>query len=253
MNIAVAPHMPIIANGDNENQAFKSLSLLSLPKGVILYVPENWYEFLAECPGITKDYDLFSLLLSLPVEEVIPVKKAKYIKLDPDILSACDTTIQEIAKQQLYAIYLCRDAKRIYAGIDDQDDKFDLYSDKGIATIINFKPGGKTSLKDLIDSFAPQLDQLKHFQDGRKDGEKEVSPFSAYDKYNESYAKSLLKRAYEDHPGDISDKTYLYTYDSKYKTFVQFRPDRNNKYHGMDISIEAAQELCPYIVRLYHK
>ena len=56
MNIAVAPHMPIIANGVNGNNEFDNLSLLDLPRGVTLYVPEKWIEFLSECPEITQNY-----------------------------------------------------------------------------------------------------------------------------------------------------------------------------------------------------
>ncbi|MDE6130611.1 MAG: hypothetical protein K2F74_03365 [Muribaculaceae bacterium] len=102
-------------------------------------------------------------------------------------------------------------------------------------------------------TYAPRLNQLKHSHEGRKAGDKDVSPFSAYDKYDESYARKLLKQAYEDYPDDIDDNTYLYTYDAKNKTFVEFRPDRNNEYHGMDISKEVARRKCPEIMKLYHQ
>lgn len=253
MNIAVAPHMPIIANGDNGNIEFDNLSLLDLPTGVTLYVPEQWLEFLTECPSIVQNYELFSQLLELPVQEVISVKKANYIKLTPDVLANSNPVDRDIAKQQLYAIFLIRDAKRIYGGIPNSANEFTLLSDKGSARIINFDPTTELSLREKIDSYAPKLKQLKHYQERRTAGNKEVSPFSAYDKYNEDYACRLLRQAYEEHPGDINDETYLYTYDYKFKTFVEFRPDRNNEYHGMDISKEDARKKCPQIMELYHK
>lgn len=253
MNIAVAPHMPIIANGVNGNNEFDNLSLLDLPRGVTLYVPEKWIEFLSECPEITQNYELFSQLLELSVQEITPVKKANYIKLNPDILANCTASDRDIAKQQLYAIFLIRDTKRIYAGITNTVKEFTVSSDKEYVKIINFNPSTNLPLKELIESYAPKLNQLKHSQERRTDGDKEVSPFSAYDKYNEDYARLLLRRAYEEYPGEIDDKTYLYTYDSKFKTFVEFRPDRNNEYHGMDISKDDARTKCPQILKLYHK
>lgn len=245
--------MPVIAAGGNGESEFENLSLLNLPAGVTLYVPEKWCEFLSSCPGIAHDYELFSWLLELPVQEIISVKKANYIKLNPDILNGCDEGETNTAKQQLYAIFLQKDAKRIYAGVAGQVNEFTLSSDKGSAKIINFNPGSITSLRDLIESYAPKLNQLNHYQELRKDGNKVVSPFSAYDKYNEDYARQLLRKAYDEHSGDIDDDTYLYTYDTKFKTFVEFRPDRNNEYHGMDISKEAARKKCPHILGLYHK
>lgn len=253
MNIAIALHMPLIADGGNGIIVFDNLSLLDLPNGVTLYVSEKWDEFLYECPLISNDYDLFPQLLELPVVEVSPTKKAFYIKLNPDVLAACNEKVRHIALQQLYAISRDEDAKRIYAGMDNKVDEFDLSYDKKIFSIINFNPNGNQSLKEMIDSYAPKLNQLKHIQKARLEGNKTVSPFSAYDRYNEEYAKMLLRRAYEEFPGEVGDKTYLYTYDTKFKTFVEFRPDRNNEYHGMDISREIACKKCMFIVKLYHK
>lgn len=253
MKIAVAPHLPIIANGCNGNNEFERLSLFDLPTGVTIYVPENWCEFLTQCPGIARDYELFSWLLELPVQEVIHVKKANYIKLNPDVLADCNDMERDTAKQQLYAVYLHKDAKRIYAGIASPVEDFILSSDKCQATIINFNPQTALSLKEKIDSYAPKLNQLKHYQEKRMDGNKEVSPFSAYDKYNEDYARQLLRKAYEEYPGDVDDDTFLYTYDTKFKTFVEFRRNRNKEYHGMDISKEVARKKCPDIVKLYHQ
>lgn len=65
--------------------------------------------------------------------------------------------------------------------------------------------------------------------------------------------RNLFFNEHEDYGGDVDDRTYLYTYDKKYKTFVQFRPNRNNEYHGMDISLEQAKRKAPEIVRKYHR
>lgn len=253
MKIAVAPHLPIIAAGYNGNHEFDKLSLPDLPSGVTLYVPEEWDDFLAECPGIAQDYELFSLLLTLPVVKIQSAKKADYIKLNPDILADSEKHVRDIAKQQLFAIYLIDDAKRIYAGIPKAGTDFIVSADNHEVKIINFSPDSNLSLKELIYSYAPKLNQLKHNQKRRIAGNKEISSFSAYDRLNEDYARLLLRQAYEEYPGEIDERTYLYTYDAKCKTFVEFRPDRNNEYHGMDISRKEALAKCPRIVELYHK
>lgn len=253
MKIVLAPHMPILANGSRECATLHNLSLLSLPNYVTLIVPENWCQFLSECNGIASDYELFSMLLELPVQEVQNHKKAEYIKLNPDILSECDSADKETARQQLFAMWQLANTRRIYAGTKCPAVSFGVTVDGCVKPFIHHVADSKSDVKALIDSFEPKLVQLKHFKDGRKDGDKIISPFSAYDKNDDSYARRLLKQAYEEHLGDIDETTYLYTYDAKNKTFVQFRPDRGNTYHGMDIDIERARIEAPGIVRLYHK
>lgn len=253
MKIVVAPHMPILAQRSHYINEYECLSLLALPVNVIILVPENWDTFLSECEDIASNYELFSLLLELPVTEVESVKKANYIRINPDILNGCDQDVRDVAKQQLFALSLYRNARRIYAGTAHPAEAFEVSSDKSVAPCVHFRPNGERTLKDYIDSFEPVLRQLKHFQEPRKDGDREVSAFSAYDKNDERYAKKLLKRAYEEHNGDIDDRTYLYTYDAKNKTFVEFRPSRGNEYHGLDITDEYARSEAPDIVRLYHK
>lgn len=253
MNIAVAPYIPIIKDAYVGNIQFDNLSLFDLPTGVIFYVPEKWDEFLANCSGIAEDYELFSSLLDLPVEEVTPVKKAEYIKLNPDVLMQCNESDSYNIRQLLYALFLYKEGKRIYAGCVSSINTFTLSSDKEKASIVNYNPASSISLKGFIDSYIPRLTQLQHYKEGRKNGNRDISPFSAYDRNDEAYAKLLLRKAYEEHLGDIDDDTYLYTYDPKFKTFVEFRPNRNNEYHGMDISKEVARKKCPEIVKLYHK
>lgn len=253
MNIVVAPHMPILAQKSQYSSEFEYMSLLYLPKNITILVPENWNSFLSECEDITTDYELFSLLLELPVEEVSPVKKANYIRISPNILDNCDDAVKDIAKQQLFALSLYGDYRKIYSGTDYPSESFEISSDRKTSKCVHFRLTGERTLKDYIASFEPILMQLKHFQESRKDGEREVSAFSAYDKNDERYAKQLLKQAYDDHDGDMDDRTYLYTYDPKNKTFVEFRPSRGNQYHGYDIDIEYARSKAPDIVRLYHK
>ncbi len=90
MNIVVAPHIPLLINGAKDNPQFESLDLLDLPNNVTLLVPKNWEEILVESSGIVSDYELFSMLIELPVEFITADKKATYIKLNPDILEVCE-------------------------------------------------------------------------------------------------------------------------------------------------------------------
>lgn len=253
MKIVVAPHIPLVVSGSKENPQFESLDLLGLPNNVTLLVPENWDELLVASSGIVSDYELFSMLIELPVECIIPEKKAVYIKINPDILEDCNEEVKDTAKQQLYALWKYKSSRRIYAGTSHPADKFKVLSDKTAVDVLHFRPGKEQRLRLIIESFEPELWQLKHFHEGRVDGGKEVAPFSAYSKRDDKYAKSLLRQAYEDYDGDVDDRTYLYTYDAKYKTFVEFRPDRGNKYHGRDIDIEYAKRKAPDIVRRYNQ
>lgn len=248
MKIAVAPYMPILAPENSASSAFANLSLESMPSYLIVLVPSDWLECIYNMP-----YELLSLLQKLNYQECPSSRKSQHIKTDPDILSVCPSEEQVIAKQQLLELSGLNDFKRIFAGINVSHKEFDVICDKKAVPIIHHNPYGTQTLCSLISSFEPTLHQLKHTHEPRKRGENEISPFSAYNKQDETYARKLLKQAYEEHDGDVTDMTYLYTYDSKNRTFVEFRPDRNNVYHGMDITKEKALKEAPDIVKLYHQ
>ena len=254
MKIVLAPHIPILTHGSLYDKAFINLCLdKKLPGYILILVPEKWAEVLAGSQAVASSYELFKLLLELPVIEIRPVRKANYINLNPDILSEYKEEETKIAKQQLFALSSYLDAKRIYAGSHYPTGIVNLSYDNVTVPFINFNPYGLTNLIDLLNTFTPKLEQLKHYQKARRERGKVISPFSAYEKQDETYAQSLLQKAYEDYNGDVDDRTYLYTWDKKNKTFVQFRPDRNNVYHGMDIDLKTAKEKAPDIVRKYHK
>ncbi len=253
MRISLAPYLPLILHQEENVVAFENLSLLDLPHYVTLYVVGDWNEILLDSNIFTTSYESYRLLLALPVIEVGAINKDLYLEVNPDILSGLYQESRGATKQQLYALLSAESSKKIFAGARDATKKIIVSSDHASAEIINFNPYGQNTLLLLIDSFLPRLDQLKHYHTNRKAGPKDISAFSAYDKNDEDYAKYLLSIAFAEHPGDVDDRTYLYTYDKKYKTFVEFRPGRNNVYHGMDISLEEAKRKSPYIVKKYHK
>lgn len=253
MRISLAPYLPIILNQEENSLPFENLSLLDLPHYVTLYVVGDWNEILLESNIFETSYETYRLLLALPIVEVGADSKALYLKVDPDIISRLLPESIDATKHQLYALLVTEASKKIFAGVDEDIEKITVSSDHGLVDIINFNPYGKKTLLCLIDGFLPRLEQLKHYHIERKSGHKDISAFSAYDRNDEDYAKHLLSVAFAEYPGDVDDRTYLYTYDKKYKTFVEFRPGRNNVYHGMDISLEDAKRKSPYIVKKYHK
>ena len=178
MNVTVAISMPIVANCSRDSIEFNNLSLLFLPRKVTILVYGKWDELITNCEAITSDYELFSLLLELPVTEVSFSKKAPYIKLDPDILEPCDTEEKEISKQQLYALSLYEDSRRIFAGTSSPAKSFEIIYDKNSIRAIHLNPYKEENLLQLIDSFEPRLVQLKHFHEARKDGNRDVSAFT---------------------------------------------------------------------------
>lgn len=107
-----------------------------------------------------------------------------------------------------------------------------------------------SALSDFIESTKPVLDQLKHVATGYYKGGKYVSPFSSYDPRNEQPAIDLLARAYNDYCGNDIDPKYLYTWDSKHNTYVQFRRSAEGTYHGMDYS--NMSNVPDYIKAIYH-
>ncbi|MDE7470109.1 MAG: hypothetical protein K2M57_01525 [Paramuribaculum sp.] len=255
MKIAVAPHMPVVAEATRYDRRLASLDLpaLSRQNNVSFLVPENWVYVLAGNSDIASDYELFSLLLELPVVPVSSARIAAHLRLDPDILDGCPDEVKNVAELQLFAMGSLSDCRRIYAGTAYPADKFEVVSGRLSVGMMHFRPGCGGGLKALVDSFEPVLDQQKHYHEARQEGGREVSAFSAYDKNDESYARWLLHQAYEDYDGDIDDRTYLYTYDAKYKTFVEFRPDRGNKYHGRDIDIDYARREAADVVKRFNQ
>lgn len=253
MRISIAPYLPIVLHGDANDVGFNNLSLFDLPHYVTLVIAGNWDDILLNSNVLHTSYEMFRLLLELPVVEVSPDKKASYIKVDPDILCKLGKEDKESVRRQLFALFCDADSKRIFAGANDDAKSIFVTSDHKSQEIVNFNPYGDKPLIGLIDTYIPRLEQLKHYHNDRKIGTKDVAPFSAYDKNDEDYAEKLLLTAFVDHQGDVDDRTYLYTYDKKYKTFVQFRPGRNGIYHGMDINLEDARKKSPDTVRKFHK
>ncbi len=253
MRISLAPYLPIILNQEENSLAFENLSLLDLPPYVTLYVAGDWNEILLDSNILKTSYETYRLMLELSVVEITPDKKASFLNVVPDIISELNQDSRDATKQQLYALLLVESSKKIFAGLRDNVEKVMVSSDHISTDIFNYNPYGKETLLQFIDTYVPRLEQLKHYRNGRKTGHKDISAFSAYDKNDEDYANHLLLLAFAEHPGDINDRTYLYTYDKKNKTFVEFRPGRNNIYHGMDISLEDAKRKSPFIVSKYHK
>ncbi|MBD5358546.1 MAG: hypothetical protein HDR88_16430 [Bacteroides sp.] len=253
MKIVVAPHIPIIANEDLNTLSFLNLCLLDLPRFIDILVPENWEDILNNNISIASSFELAMLMRKLNVVKFPHQRKAEFIRLNPNLFVYINPDDTSMAQQQLFALAKCVNARRVYAGLVCDVEKFDISFDKSTVTAINFNPEGTQTLLELFNSYRPKLEQLKHYHEARKRGDKDVSPFSAYDKNDDKYARELLQQAFEDYNGDVDDRTYLYTYDKKYKTFVQFRPGRNNIYHGMDINLKTAKDKAPEIVKKYNK
>ncbi|MDE6561219.1 MAG: hypothetical protein K2K75_07555 [Muribaculaceae bacterium] len=253
MKVSLAPYMPIVRDCISYEREFRNLSLYSIPDYVSIYVVGKWDELLMGSAEIMTSYEIFRLLIGLPVIEISPVNKAKYIKVSPEVLADIPEENKETVCQQLYALMNVADSRRIFAGADNDCKCMQVTSDRETEIISNFNPFGDLTLLNLLDSYMPKLEQLKHFHTDRNIGAKQISAFSAYDRNDESYAKKLLMTAFLDHEGDVDERTYLYTYDKKNKTFVEFRPGRNNVYHGMNISLGEARKRAPLIVRKFHK
>lgn len=253
MRISICPLLSIVKSGGPHSAAFNNLTLADLPRMVTVYVSANWLEIISMNPNITSSAELYRLLLRLPIEYVMDNPESRNIDTSPDVIASLDSSERDEVRNQLCAMVENGDSKRIFAGAPIGSTGFHILLGKYVWPATNFDPYGDVTLLKYLDSLRPVLVQLKHGQEGRKIGNKEISPFSAYDKRDESYANKLLQTAFDDYPGDVDDRTYLYTYDRYHKTFVEFRPGRNRTYHGMDIDIDTARRKAPEIVRKFNK
>ena len=99
------------------------------------------------------------------------------------------------------------------------------------------------------------LDVLKHKDFERVFGE---NPVSALTSSNDlSYANELLQQAYDESKDIVDFPKYLFTYDAKNDTYVEFRHSGQGRYHGMDVKNDVNdreyQRMPSYIVDMYRK
>lgn len=236
-----------------ESLAFKNLSLFNIPHFVEIYVTPDWQEIISQNSSIQSNWEISRLIYSLDVQICKHNPRNRFLTLQPDISKGMTDKEKEQTLDQLFTLYHISDACRIFAGADSPVESIYITFDRRNETISNFNPYSQNTLKSFIEGLRPVLDQEKHTHEERQVGGKKVSAFSAYDKNDDSYARTLLQIAYEDHPGNVDDRTYLYTYDEKNDTFVEFRPDRNKRYHGRDIDMKTIAEKSPYIKKKFNK
>ena len=109
-------------------------------------------------------------------------------------------------------------------------------------------------VKAYFDKYSPKLVQLKHGSQPYTLGGKTVSPFSAYDVNDTSYAESLLAKAMDDYQGTYNHKTppdTLFTWDATNKCYVCFHHSGGWEYHGYDL--QTPYNCVPdYIKKKYH-
>lgn len=254
MKIALAPLLTLLAPKEGVDKVILNLFLYKLPNYVVVFLPVDWDKKVYSNEAILYSYDLFRLLSGIDYEPYQFSHKAQYINTNPDILFNLSDEPLKYTRQALNKLYLQSDSFKIFAGSDTNTEDFEIILDGKSEKARNFNPKGSNSLEGLLHSLEPKLKQLKHFKNPRYDGPREVSSFSAYDRNDESYAKELLLRAYEDYPGNVDGQTTdLYTFDLKNRTFVKFWASRNNEFHGMDISDDYARKHASWVVKKYHQ
>lgn len=201
------------------------------------------------------DYDLWRLVEQV----VVPVEtspKSRYLKSVPS-LASLDSSESDQTKGILFALHLeSYHHPTIYVASVPRV-KMDC---KEIETIVDHKSRfhfvlvrDRITFDGFIKSIQPRLNQLKHSHVAKMGPMGYVSSFSAYDKNNTSYAERLLIQAYDDYLGPDIEPKYIYTFDKKNQTFVQFRSDRNLEYHGMDISKDKLPTEFKFLIEKYHQ
>lgn len=182
--------------------------------------------------------------------------KATYLRSNPALISP-NVKIDGLTKGLLYTLHIKRtENSTVFISAVPRVQS----GDKEIETIVDHRSQihhllvrDNISFDSFMRSLRPVLNQHKHTHVARMGAMGHVSPFSAYDKYDKTYAEALLQQAYNDYNGSEDEPKYLYTFDKRNKTFVQFRSDRQREYHGMDFDKEKLPEEFKYLIEKYHQ
>lgn len=200
-------------------------------------------------------YELLGLA-EKALETIVLYPKSNYLKSNPHLIP-WDATTDNQTKGLLYFLHIKRTEKStVFISSVSRVPS----SDKEIETIVDHRSQihhllvrEDSSFDSFMQSLRPVLNQLKHTHVARMGAMGHVSPFSAYDKYDKTYAEWLLQQAYNDYNGSEDEPKYLYTFDKRNKTFVQFRSDRRREYHGMDFDKEKLPDEFKYLIEKYHQ
>ena len=216
-------------------------------------------ELYAICNGgnLWNDYRVFSYLANLEVEQYESSGKAQYIKSVPDLDDpdlAAD--VREEERQLLFALHHSEKLSRVYlaepcraAGMKLET----IVDKKGVEHhLISVSSGN--DVDSFVKGHSPLLNQLKHGMFKYSIAGYDVSTFSAYDKNDESAAKNLLERSFDDYQGVVDPgcpPDDLFTWDSAHRCYVCFHHSGNWEYHGFDIT-PAYIALPDHIKEKYH-
>ena len=252
MRYVIAIDLPLLLDSSTCVNSVYDIFSSEYCKSVSMIGYDDLLDILAESDV---GYELWSLAANAFVAITLQ-PKATYLRSNPALISP-DVAIDGLTKGLLYALHIKRTENstvlisavpRVQSG------------DKEIETIVDHRSQihhllvrEDSSFDSFMQSLRPVLNQHKHTHVARMGAMGHVSPFSAYDKYDKTYAEWLLQQAYNDYNGSEDEPKYLYTFDKRNKTFVQFRSDRQREYHGMDIEKENLPEEFEYLIEKYHQ
>ena len=206
-------------------------------------------------------YKVCEQLVMRDTIKYIHSEHASKITSDPVIISASinDSTNEEIC-QQLYAMHQSARSSQqtIYYMPRSRNN-----GGKELTTALDKKEckhkmcifSSKIDIAKDVESTRPKLDQLKHKDFERVFGEKPVSALTSSNDL--AYANELLQQAYDESKDIVDFPKYLFTYDKRNDTYVEFRHSGQGRYHGMDVKNDVNdreyQRMPSYIVDMYRK
>ena len=120
---------------------------------------------------------------------------------------------------------------------------------KDIPLIVESQRG---NIQQYFDQNKPKLEQAKHIaQQSRNLGKGKIaSTFKAWNQRDETYAKELLQKAFDNSGSQFFQPSPIYIWDSKNKVYVRFMHSGNWEYHGHDV--ENYDEVPDVIKRRYN-
>lgn len=253
-----APLWASVADADEIKNQMALLDTLKDAEGKIdaMYFKVDFLNKI--CQGAKEDIGQWlKLIAQIQTIDYPDNPKALYLKTYPDIIT--DIAAEEQRTEtyyQLEALFEEQNPKKIHVLTPDRvtgvDGYVDIVKDKKKSRRIYVTDAGEAVIGTCVASLSPKLNQAKHHSVEHNIGKGKVaSPFTAWDKNDESYARQLLSDAFDHFTGNELPAKELYAWDYRNKLFVRFMHSGNNEYHGHDYpekdvsdDVKAFMDLC---------
>lgn len=187
------------------------------------------------------------------------VSDTKNITVEPELMAKLSDSEKRELKSMAYKQFETKEPPhKIYALASSRSNttQMKIKCEEKEKSISIMSPDN-IAINNFIESKNPKLKQEGDFDHRvkhnphttRNIGDNEASKFSAWNPNDDSYAKSLLLKAWNDTKSSELYPDKMFVWDTKNKTYVKFRLSINNEYHGYDVTFN---EVTDKVKRRYN-